>query len=98
MGGIPRPQKFANYKKAEPKTKTKVKKTRQTQEEIKAYHHEYYKKYKELNHDKIQAKKDIYYSENKQRLKEERATKVPCGICDKLISIGALKYHIEHLH
>jgi len=97
MGGIPRPQKFANYKKAEPKTKTKVK-TRQTQEEIKAYHHEYYKKYKELNHDKIQAKKDIYYSENKQRLKEERATKVPCGICDKLISIGALKYHIEHLH
>ena len=51
-----------------PKTKTKVKKTRQTQEEIKAYHHEYYKKYKAENYDKIQAQKDIYYSENKDKL------------------------------
>lgn len=96
MGGIPRPQSFNNYKKAEPKTKTI--KSRQSEEEIKEYHHKYYKKYKAENYEKIQAKKDIYYEANKERLRIERATKVPCGICNKIISIGGMKYHIEHIH
>lgn len=105
---IPRPQNFTNYKKVlakqvlakqvEPNEKPKIKKPKQTDEDVKAYHHEYFKKYKEQNHDKIKAQKEIYYAENKQRLKEERATKVPCGICNKIISVGGLKYHLENLH
>jgi hypothetical protein len=95
---IPRPQKYTNYKKVGGLGVPPIRKTKQTDEEVKAWHHEYFKKYKKQNHDKINAQKEIYYNENKQRLKEERATKVPCGICDKIISVGGLKYHLEHLH
>ena len=54
----------------------------------------YYDKNKEI----IKENKKIYRDKNKEIINKKRREKIPCSICNKLISRNGISQHIKRLH